>query len=346
MALSVKQSATGFTSRLTKGVDPLYVFCGDEPLLLGEALDALREKTLGEGGTERESHIAERGFDWDALFSSLQNMSLFASRRLVELRLPSGKPGDDGARFLTALAGRPDTGNVIVVILPGLDSATSRSKWATALAEAAVWVDFRTPDREELPRWLAARLRRAGLDADDEALDLLASRVEGNLLAASQEIDKLALLSDGRRLDAAAVNEAVADGSRFDVFQLADAALAGDRARTVRVLRGLQREGEAEVLVLWSLVRDILLLADIAAGSRSGRDIVAVMNEARVWRSRQDLVRRALRGRSAAELAALVDVAAHADCILKGARHGEPWKALVEVALALSGAGLPSAETA
>lgn len=342
----MKLPAANFASRLAQGVAPLYVFCGDEPLLLGEALDALRASVLGDGSAERESHIVEPGFDWGAFAGGLQNMSLFASRRLVELRLPSGKPGDEGARFFSSLAARPDTGNVVVIILPALDSATTRSKWATALGEAALWVDFRAPERGELPRWLSARLRRLGLEADEEALDLLASRVEGNLLAAGQEIDKLALLADGRHLDAATIAEVVNDGARFDVYQLADAALAGDRVRTVRVLRGLQREGEAEVLVLWSLARDILLLAEVAGRCRAGRDVMAAMNEARVWRSRQDLIRRALRGRSAADLAALVAGAARADRILKGARYGEPWKALTEVALALGGAGLPGAETA
>jgi DNA polymerase-3 subunit delta len=314
-------------------------------LLVDEALALIRDRALTDGG-EREAHVVERSFDWDAFGAGLQNMSLFASRRLVELRLPTGKPGDAGARFLTALSAQPETGNVIVLIMPALDAAVARSKWATVLAEAGIWVELRTPRREQLPGWLRQRLKQADLSVDDEALDMLAARVEGNLLAAKQEIDKLTLLVSNGRVTAGAIRDAVADGARFDIFQLTDAALARETGRAMRILAGLQREGEPAVLVLWSLVREILCLADIVARAQQGRGIDQAINDARLWRSRQESFRRAARGRTRRDVGRLVRSAAYADQIVKGARPGDPWKALTELVLELSGARFILAETA
>jgi DNA polymerase-3 subunit delta len=342
----MKMGGDAFSARLARNLDPLYVVSGDEPLLVEEALDLLRERARADGCAERESQVAERGFDWDGFGAGLQTMSLFSARRLVELRLPSGKPGDSGARFLAGLAAQPDTGNVVVLVLPKLDAGGARSKWASALAESAVWVDLTPPERTQLPAWLQARLRRRNLEADAEALELLAARVEGNLLAASQEIDKLALVAGSGRIDAAGVREAVADGARFDVFQLADAALAGDTSRALRVLGGLEREGESPVLVLWALARDALQLADVVYRARRHRDLGAAMSEAQVWRNRQELVRRALRGRTVADVAQLLECAARADRVVKGVQPGEAWKAVAELALQLSGAPAVRAETA
>lgn len=332
------------SAHLERGVDPLYVLSGDEPLLAEEALLAIREAAARSGYDARELHVAERGFDWDAFAAGLQNFSLFASRRLVELRLPAGKPGDSGARFLAQLAAAPDAGNVIVIVLPALDSATAKSKWAMSLAQAAVWVELRAPQPEQLLGWLATRARRAGVDLDEEAREALAARVEGNLLAAKQEIDKLALLRPDGKVGAAEIRDAVADGARFDVFQLSDAALAGDAPRALRVLQGLQREGVAEVLVLWSLVRDILPLAHIVMRAAAGVHIDRLLEEAHLWRSRRELFRRAARGRTPAEALRLVAAAARTDQILKGARRGVAWNALTELTLELARTGPRRAE--
>lgn len=342
----MKITADRLSASLRKGLAPLYVFCSDEPLLVDEALEQLREHAGRAGCGEREAHVAERGFDWDGFIAGLQNMSLFSSRRLVELRLPTGKPGDIGARVLTDLAGSPDTGNIVVVLLPALDSQTMRSKWVSALAEAAVWVTAEPPSRENLPGWLRSRLAKAGLGADDEALDLLAARVEGNLLAAKQEIDKLAMLAGGERVTADAVREAVADGARFDVFQFADAALSGDVARAVRVLQALEREGEPEALVLWSLTRAVLDVADIAMRVERGQSLDQAMEAARVWRSRRALMSSAVHARSLPDVMRLVSCAARAERVVKGARPGQPWNALLEVALELARAPACHAETA
>jgi DNA polymerase-3 subunit delta len=324
------------SARLARGLEPLYVVAGNEPLLADEVLGLIREVARRAGCDERELHVAERSFDWDAFAVGLRNFSLFAIRRLIELRLPTGKPGDSGARFLTALAAESDPGNVIVIVLPGLDATTARAKWATALAESAVWIDVRTPQPEQLPAWLRGRARQANLTLDDEAIETLAARVEGNLLAAKQELDKLALLTSGERISAADVESTVADGARFDVYQLSAAALSGDTGRAVRVLHGLEREGVPMVLALWSLVRDVLTLTDIVLRTAQGGSLDQALTEARVWRSRQDLFREAASRWAADDVIRLIRAAARAEQIIKGARCGRPTNALLELTLALA----------
>lgn len=342
----MKLTPDRLVAHLDKALAPLYVVCGDEPLLADEALSAIRDAARRAGCEEREMHVAERSFDWDSFAAGLQNFSLFASRKLVELRLPTGKPGDAGARFLVELAGERSSANVIVIVLPALDSNAAKTKWASALAEAAVWIEVRTPHAEQMPAWLKGRARRTGLTLDEAAIEALAARVEGNLLAAKQELDKLALLAPGRPISAADIQGAVADGARFDIFQLNDAALCGDVSRAVRVLDGLEREGTAEVLVLWSLVRDVLTLADVVLRGAQGRSLDQALDDVRVWKSRQDLFRRAARGRSVAAIHRLLACAARTEQALKGGSDGRSWRVLLELTLCLAGDDHLLAETA
>jgi DNA polymerase-3 subunit delta len=323
----------------------VYLVSGDEPLLVNEVTDAIRAAAVSSGCDERESHVVERSFSWEAVTSSLRNLSLFSAGKLVEIRLPTPTPGDEGSRAMRQLAGREPDGNIVVIITPALNRKTAESAWASALAAAGVWVETRPPELSELPQWIARRFRAAGLACEAEGLDLLAGRVEGNLLAAQQEIDKLALLHPpGTALVVEQIRAAVADGARFDVFQLGDAALAGDAERAVRVLGGLREEGTAAPLVLWSLVRETLVLVD--AGVRASRDGSAArgVQGAGVWQSRSDLYIRALRNHKPGALRRLLRMAGRADQIVKGARPGEPWNALLELTLALAGRPLRGAE--
>ena len=323
----------------------IYLVSGDEPLLVNEVVDALRAAAIASGCEERESHVVERSFSWDHVTASLRNLSLFSSGKLVEIRLPTVTPGNEGSEAMRELARREPDGNTVVIITPALTSKAASSAWASALATAGVWVETRPPQLAELPQWIARRFRAVGLTCDAEGLDLLAARVEGNLLAAQQEIDKLALLNPaGTALDADRIRAAVADGARFDVFQLGDAALAGDVERAVRVLAGLREEGTAAALVLWSLVRETLVLVD--AGIRASRDGSAAkgVQGAGVWQSRSDLFIRALRLHKPGALRRLLRMAGRADQVVKGARPGEPWNALLELTLALAGRPLKGAE--
>ena len=342
----MKLNPQQLAGHLSSGPAPVYLVSGDEPLLVDEALDAIRAAANDHGFSERESYIAERGFDWNELEAGLDNLSLFASRRLVELRLPTGKPGDQGAKFLARLVSSPPADTVFVVITPGLDSRTVTSKWASGLVKAGAYLVLRAPDHAALPRWIESRLERSGLTADPEALELLAEQVEGNLLAAKQEIDQLRLLASGGRVTIETVRACVANGARYDVFQLADAALAGDAERALRVLGGLEREGTAAPLVLWSLVREINTVAEvtyrIAAGATPGK----AMADCGVWRTRRSLVGRAARAMHPRDASGLLARAARADRIVKGSRYGLPWNALLELTLALAGRSELKAETA
>lgn len=330
-----------------KALAPVYLVSGDEPLLVNEVVDAIRAAAPALGCEERESHVVERGFSWEAVGASLSNLSLFASGKLVEIRLSSPTPGEDGSRHIRQFASRPPDGNAVVIITPALTRKIADSAWVSALATAGVWVETRAPALADLPRWIARRFRTAGLDCEAEGLELLAARVEGNLLAAQQEIDKLALLHAPRtKLTVEQVRAAVADGARFDVFQLGDAALAGDAERAVRVLAGLREEGTAAPLVLWSLVRESLVLVD--AGVRASRDSsrLRAVQGAGVWQTRSDLYLRALGNHKPGTLRRLLRMTGLAEQVVKGARPGDPWNALTELTLALAGRPLREAELA
>ncbi len=324
---------------------PVYLVSGDDALLVNEVLDVLRAAARERGISERISHVVGGHFKWDVVGASLSNLSLFSSGTLVEVRLTKPTPGDEGSRQIRQLAGRAPDGNAVVIITPALPRKIADSAWARALTESGHWVETRVPDLEELPRWIAGRFRAVKLDCEPEGLELLAGRVEGNLLGAQQEIDKLALVhAPGTKFTVAQIRDAVADGARFDVFQLGDAALAGDVARAVRVLAGLREEGTAAALVLWALVREALVLVDAGVrASRDGSTLKAVLG-AGVWQSRADLYVQALKHHKPGGLRRLLRMTGRADQIVKGSRIGEPWNALLELTLALAGRPLRGAE--
>jgi DNA polymerase-3 subunit delta len=338
----VKLAPRQLESHLADGIGSLYLVSGDEPLLVDETVDRLRRAARDEGCDEREVYVAERGFDWSSLRAGLSNLSLFSSKQLIELRLPTGKPGDAGARQLVEIAEQPPADKLLIVITPKLPAAASKSKWVTRLAAAGVWIPLQAPSAEALPRWLTARVQQAGLQCEPEAIKLLASRVEGNLLAAKQEIDKLMLLAEDGKVDVKTVQAAVGDGARYDVFQLADAALAGDDLRVARILQHLQQEGIAATLVLWSLVREIASLSEVAGALSRGDSAGRALKAAGVWSSREQLVMSAVRRCGGQSAQQLLDQAALVDRIVKGARPGQPWPALLDLGLALS-RGSPAA---
>lgn len=343
----MKLGAERFRADLERELRPIYLLCSDEVLLVDEALDTLRQTARARGLAERESHWVDRHFDWEALAASLRSLSLFSSGKLVELRLSKATPGDAGSRAIRALAAREPDGNTVVIVTPNIDRRTADSAWVKAVTAAGAWIDARAPRRTELPGWLRHRLGAAGLECDDEGLALLADRVEGNLLAARQEVDKLALLhAAGTRLDSAVVRAAVADGARYDVFQLGDAALGGDFRRASRILGALREEGVAPQLVLWALVRELVPLVEAGSRASTGMPLAKAMTAAGVFSWRHELVGGALRRQRRGSLRRLLAMAARADRLVKGARPGDPWDALYELAGGLSGARLPSAALA
>lgn len=318
---------------LQRGLQPLYVVAGDEPLLALEAADAIRVAAVRAGFSERTVLTVERDFNWAALAGSGSNLSLFGTRRVLEIRMPSGKPGSDGAQALQGYARALPPDTLTLVSLPRLDKEAQAAKWFKALEQAGAVVAVYPVKRAELPQWIARRLARQDQRADADTLHFLADRVEGNLLAAHQEVQKLGLLFPPGLLSFADVEQAVLDVTRYDAFQLADAMLAGDAARAVRILEGLQGEGVEPVLVLWAMSREIRLLAKLRTGVRRGAALEGLLREQRVWESRQPLVKGALRRLSEARLLRGLKAAAEADKLIKGLAKGDVWDTLQQLAL-------------
>ena len=330
---------------LEKTLAPIYLVSGDEPLQALEAADAIRAHARARGYTEREVLHVESGFDWNRLLAAGASLSLFGDRRLLDLRLPSGKPGEAGAKALRAYAERPPEDTVLLITAGKLESAARRSAWVRALDGAGVVLFLWPVDAARLAAWVRTRMQRRGLRPTAEAVTLLAQRVEGNLLACAQEIDKLHLLHGPGPVDADAVAAGVADSARYDVFTLMDAALAGEAARSHRILQGLRAEGVDPVLVVWALAREFRGLAVMARSLAATGSVPRVLAEHKVWDSRKAAVGKALtRIPRVHPWQDWLRRCARVDRIIKGRAPGSAWDELVQLVLELSGArtGLPA----
>jgi DNA polymerase-3 subunit delta len=322
-------------AHLKRGLQPLYTVYGDEALLALEAADRIRAQARAAGYTEREVLSVESGFNWSALAMTGNSLSLFGARRILELRIVSGKPGTEGAEAIKRYAADLPPDTVTLVLLPKLDRATLATAWFEALDAAGVSVAANPVLPDRLPQWLAGRLEQQGQQADQATLQFLADMVEGNLLAAQQEVQKLALLFPPGTLNLEAVEPAIADVARYDVFKLGETLLAGDRARFVRMLEGLKGEGVAPPLVLWAIAEEIRTLLRVATAVSRRHPLQAAMRDARVWGARAELLPRALRRVQVAELEeALLDAAA-ADRVGKGLVRGDVWEELLRLGLRL-----------
>jgi len=332
----VRIDSEQLAQHLTRGTRPLYTVHGEEALLALEAGDLIRRHCHERGYSEREVLSAESGFDWSQLFASAVSLSLFATKRLLELRIPGGKPGNDGSDALRRYAARLPPDTVTLISLPKLDRTQLASGWFEALDTAGVVVAANAVRLARLPAWIAGRLARQDQQIDDETLAFLASRVEGNLLAAHQEVQKLALLFPPGRLDAVQVRSAVLDVARYDVFKLGEALLAGDAARFVRMLDGLRGEGAAPALVLWALAEEARALLHVARGLNAGKPLPQLMREARVWGARAELLPASVRRFGSRELEDALLHAARVDRMVKGLDPGEPWVELLQLGLRLA----------
>jgi DNA polymerase-3 subunit delta len=324
-------------AHLERTLAPIYVVHGDEPLLAIEAGDAIRAAARAAGCEEREVQVVEPGFKWDAFLAADANMGLFGTRKLIDLRIPSGKPGSDGGKALEACAARPHPDRMLLVTLPKLDRATQSSAWFRALADAGVAIAVFPLERRELPPWIAARLARQGQRVSAETLAFLADRCEGNLLAARQEIEKLGLLLPEGDLAPDAVDRAVTDVARYDIFELSAAWLGGDAPRTLRIVAALEAEGEGIQLLLWQLAEDIHALASVQEATAAGTPAAAAIRNARVWGRRQAAMESAARRMKADEVAPLMRALATLDATSKGIGRGNAWDDLRTLALALAG---------
>jgi len=323
-------------AHLEKTLAPLYVIHGDEPLLALEAADAIRAAARRSGHAEREVLQVERAFDWSALAHAGASLSLFGGAKIVELRIPSGKPGTEGAAAIIEYCARAASDIVTIVSLPRLDRTAQGSAWFRALADAGTVVDVFPIERARLPAWIGARLARQGQRAATEVLEFIADRVEGNLLAAHQEVQKLALLAPRGELSLEAVREAVTNVARYDAFDASAALLAGDMARYARVIAGLHNEGEAPTLVLWAIAEDLRALARVQDGVRAGRPLDQLLRENRVWGARQNALRAGLRGIARGAIDRAIRRAAEIDRAIKGVAKADPWEGFIRLGLELA----------
>ena len=328
----MRLSAEQLRPSLGKGIASVYLVSGDEPLLVDEAADVIRAAARAAGYADRSVFFIERGFSWDELRQATQAMSLFADRRLFELRMPSGKP-DKGAELLIDIASRPPPDVVCLIITGKLDKKMSDAPWVKAVEKQGAWLPIWAVETAALPGWLRARAKTLNVDIEPEAAQLIVDRVEGNLLAAKQELEKLALLADGGRISADLVLRSVGDSARYDVFQLGAAAAGGDGERALRILLGLKSEGVEPTLILWALVREL-------RGLWQARERVRTRSSGRGtgWNQAATPTPQTLARSAQLPLARLLRQAHHTDRVVKGLAGGDAWTAITGLAAGLAGA--------
>ncbi len=337
--------AEALDAHLEKSLAPLYVISSDEHLLSMEAADRIRKRARSTGFSEREVLIVDRYFKWGELTSSQQSMSLFGDKKLIELRMPTGKPGKEGGQALqeyaaSCAASTTADETLTLITLPKLDWATQKSAWVGALQRTAVYIDIPVVERNHLANWIGQRLAAQGQSADKIALEFMVERVEGNLLAAHQEIRKLGLLYPEGRLTVEQVHDAVLNVARYDVFKLSEAMLAGDVPRLVRMLEGLKGEGEALPLVLWAVADEIRTLLKLKLGVNDGRPLAMLMKEYRIWGPRERLIPNAIARVTLRTLQTAMHESAQIDKMIKGLRArefaGDSWDALLQLAMRIA----------
>ena len=321
--------------RIKRELAPLYVVFGEELLLALEAADRIRSAAMAAGFDERKVLIAETGFDWSALRDAGQSLSLFASKRVVDLRIPGGKPGKSGAEALVDYCDSLPADTVTVVSLPALDRHALASKWFGTLEKAGEAVHAKAVARERLPAWISQRLGQQQQSASRETVAFIAERVEGNLMAAYQEIQKLALMFPPGDLPFDDVKNAVLDVARFDVFELGATLLRGDRAHFLRMLDGLRGEGAATPLVLWAVAEEARAMSRVRSLVDRGVPLNQAMQQARVWGARQKLLPQALRKLDQQQLLLALKKAARVDRMAKGLLRGDVWDALLDLGMSL-----------
>jgi DNA polymerase III subunit delta len=345
MQLRADQLGSHLKQASERGLRAVYTVWGDEPLLAQEACDAIRQAARAAGHSERQVHtVAGAHFNWSGLLGAAQSMSLFGDRQLVEIRIPSGKPGKDGSDALQRYCQHLSPDVLTVVQLPRLDRQQQQSAWFSALDAAGLTIRVDPIERPALPAWIAQRLALQGQKVQggedgQRALAYFADRIEGNLLAAHQEIQKLALLHPAGELSAEDIEAAVLDVARYDIAKFGEAVLAGQVARALRMLDGLQAEGEAAVLVQWTLAEDIRALKRCRDAVDAGKPLPMALREARVWGAKERLFERAVPQLDATAVAELLAAAQVCDGIVKGLRHPQwpldPWQALKRLTLML-----------
>lgn len=342
----MKINGDNLSAQLKRELPFICLITGDEPLLVGEASDQVRAAAREKGFTERQVFFVERGFDWNELRAATQAMSLFAEQRILELRLDGASPGNEGSEVLCDIAARPVSDILLMITTTKLDARSLSTKWVSAIDKQGVIVQVWPVELPQLPAWIDRRMQRAGLKPEPGTAALIAERVEGNLLAAQQEIDKLALLNPDGVVTTEAVTSNVADSARYDVLQLGLAAMQGQSSRALRILDGLREEGVDATLVLWGVNKDLQWMAQVGAAALKNQSVDSAMQVAGVWRPRQNAMKQALQRLRLVPLRALLFDAAQVDAAIKGVNRRDPWVELRGLVARMAGVKLARAKVA
>jgi DNA polymerase-3 subunit delta len=323
---------------LKKSLAPVYFISGDEPLQLGEIADAIRKAAKKAGFANREILSAETGFEWNQLAFTADSYSLFADKKIIDLRLPSGTPGIEGSKALIAYCERLPEDTILLVTAGKIASSALKTKWLEALDKKGVVIQVWPLEGSDLIYWLQQRAEQRGLHIETEGLRILASRIEGNLLAAAQEIEKLYVLYGAANLSRQQISEAVADSSRYDVFKLMDSVLAASVGRILKILSGLRSEGVATPIVLWALTREARVLIKMKLAISQGQNREVVFKNNQIWDKRKQRVSNALSRLSDSDLNNILVLSAKADRQIKGQESGDAWETLLALCLLFASA--------
>ncbi len=332
----MRLKAEQLNAALKKSLAPIYFITGDEPLQLGEAVDAVRASAKKAGYDAREVFTVETGFNWAELALQSDSFSIFSDKKIIELRIPSGKTGTEGSKALMAYCQRLPEDTLLLITAGKLAKSSLTSKWFQALDQAGVVVQVWPLDGQDLIHWLQRRMQTRGLQADLDSIKIIASQIEGNLLAAAQEIEKLYVLYGEGRLNSQQILEVLTDSSRFDVFKLIDAILAAKPKRIIKILQGLKDEGVAAPIVLWALTREIRTLLNIKYALGQGQNKAQVFKNNQIWDKRKNLVDSALNRLKQQELEQALLLSAHADRQIKGAQKGDAWETLLGICMTMA----------
>ena len=328
---------------LQKELANIYFISGDEPLQLGETADAVRRVARKAGYGNREILSVEKGFTWHQLGQAADSLSIFSERKLIDLRIPEGKPGTEGGKALTAYCENPPEDTVLLITSGKVAKSAQKARWFQSLDKEGVVIQVWPMEGRDLLQWLQRRFQSLSMQVDQEGISILAARIEGNLLAGAQEVDKLYVLYGAGRLGSQEIRDAVADSSRYDVFKLVDSVLSGKIDRTIKVLQGLKGEGIAEPVILWALAREARILLTIKALLGQGENRESVFKKNQIWDKRKPLVNGALNRLTRKDLEQVLLLSAKADRQIKGRQAGDPWETLLFICQVFASCqGLPS----
>jgi DNA polymerase III subunit delta len=331
----MKLNSSDLFGHLKQGLHNAYLVSGDDPLLVEEACDAIRQAAAAQGFDEREVMHVLAGFSWDQFAASSQNLSLFSEKRLIECRIPNGKPGDAGSRALMDFLENPNPDTILICITPKLDAAISRTRWVKAFIKDGVAVTVWPLKPQQLPGWLKRRAQQLGLKIQPDALQLIAEHCEGNLLAAKQVLTKCQLSGTEQAITLEDIRSLLSNSSHYDVFQFVDTLLAGNAKRALKMLSSLRGEGVEPILILWAVSRECQLGHELAWGQAQGQSLAALYQAHNVWRTRQTYYQQACQRLQLETWRELVMQTAYIDRLIKGGEQGDVWVAFERLCLTM-----------